>query len=170
VAVIDIAKVFEGHPGFKQAMEGMKQDVQQVEGTMRQLRQQIEGIRERMKQFQPGSPEYKKMEDEILKIQADGQVEGTKQKKNFIEREAGVYYSTYREIEAEVESFARQHSIGLVLRYNSTAMDPKNPQSVLEGVNSPIVYQDRINITGAITDQLARRYANTAGGPTPTKR
>lgn len=158
VVVIDIAKVFEEHPGFKQATETMKQEIQAFEGTLRERGKQMEALREKMKQFDPGTPEYKDLESQALKIQADGQIEATQKKREFMEREAKVYYQVYTEIQAEVRQFAVQHGIGLVLRFSSTPMDPKKPQSILEGVNQPIVYQDKKNITPLIIQNIQQRY------------
>ncbi|HEY6564861.1 MAG TPA: OmpH family outer membrane protein [Pirellulaceae bacterium] len=171
VVVIDIAKVFEEHPGFKQAMETMKQEVQAFENELRERGKQMEALRERMKQFEPGVQEYKDLESQILKIQADGQIEATQKKKEFLEREAKVYYQVYNEIQAEVRAFAVQHGIGLVLRFSSTPMDAKNRQSILEGVNQPIVYQDKKNITPLIIQQIQQRHASRApaGNGTPLR-
>jgi outer membrane protein len=158
VAVIDIAKIFDEHPGFKQQMEQMKKEVEAVEAGFRQRAKQMEALRERMKQFAPGAPEYKDLDSQILNIQADGQVEATQKKKEFLEREAQLYFSVYSEIQAEVAAFSRQNSIGLVLRFNSSPIEP-NRNSTLEGVNRPVVFQDRLNITTQILDQINRRYA-----------
>lgn len=167
VAVIDIAKVFEAHPGFKQSMDKLKQDVQAVENQMRQRRQQLESIRERMKQFETGSPEYKDLESQYLKIQADGQIEATQKKKEFIEREASVYYTVYKEIEAEVSTFARVNRISMVVRFNSSEIDPKDQQSILEGVNRPLVFSaGNINITEFIKEQISRSYAKSSANAT----
>lgn len=167
VAVIDIAKIFDEHPGFKQQMEQMKQEVEAVEASFRQRAKQMEAVRERMKQFTPGSPEYKDLDSQILQIQADGQVEATQKKKDFLDREAKLYYTVYAEIQNEVAAFARQNNIGLVLRFNSAPIEP-NRNSTLEGVNRPIVFQDRLNITQHILDQINRRFASQsspAGDP-----
>jgi Skp family chaperone for outer membrane proteins len=165
VVVIDIAKVFEEHPGLKQATESMKQDIQAFEAELRERGKQIEALREKTKQYEPGSPEYKDLESQAMKIQADGQIEATQKKREFMEREAKVYYQVYTEVQAEVRQFAIQHGIGLVLRFSSAPMDPKKPQSILDGVNQPIVYQDKKNITPLIIQSIQQRYQarNNAG-------
>ena len=73
--------------------------------------------------------------------------------------------SSIDEIVAEVNSFADQHGFALVLRFNSEAIDAKNRQSVLEGVNRAVVVQKNLNITNAIIDRLERRHGGTASRP-----
>ena len=54
--------------------------------------------------------------------------------------------------------FAESNRIGLVLRFSSEEIDPTNRQSVMQGVNQPIVYnQGGLNITKYILDRLHRK-------------
>ena len=145
VVVIDIAKIFDQHPGFQQSMEAMKNEVQQVEQGFRERSQQIETLRERMKQYESGTPEYKQLDSQILKIQADGQVEATQKKKEFLEREAQLYFNVYKEIQGEVKTFARMNGIGLVLRYNSAEMEPT--RGIRPSRGSTTTWYSRIAVT-----------------------
>ena len=162
VAVIDISKVFKEHPRFKQAMEAMRQEVKAFEGKLQVRGQEIQKIQAQMKTFQPGSAEYKSHEEQILQIQAAGQVEAAKQKKAFLEKEAKIYYSVYNEVVNEVAEFAKQNGIAIVVRFNSEPIDPNNRQSVLEGVNRAVVYQSQSNITNAILNRLIRKNGGAA--------
>ena len=95
VAVVDISYIFKNHPGFKQQMEGMKGEVQAFEEKLRERGEQIKALNQAMQAFKPTSPEYKEKEAQILKIQADGQAAATLKKKEFLEKESKIYYSTY---------------------------------------------------------------------------
>jgi hypothetical protein len=80
-----------------------------------------------------------------------------------MEREAQVYFNAYREVEAAVGRFASERRIGLVLHHNGEDMDPTQRDSIMQGINRIVVYQDRLDITGMILDQLERGTP-----PTPT--
>lgn len=167
VAVVDVSKIFEEHAGFKQTMEAMRQEVVAFENELKGRGKEMETIREQMKQFDAGTPEFKKLESQILQMQADGQILATQKKRDLLDREAKVYYTVYTEIQKEVTAYAQHFKIGLVLRYNSAPIDPANRQSVLDGVNSSLVYQGGIDITQRIIDQIAQRRqgARTATPP-----
>ena len=77
-------------------------------------------------------------------------------RKEFMEAEARAYFNAYTQIVDEVTAFAERYRIGLVLRFNSEQIDPSDPQTVLQGVNRAVVYQDRLNITPQILEQLNR--------------
>ena len=158
VAVIDISKVFKEHPRFKAQMEAMKAQVKDFENQLQQRGQEIQKIQSDMRQFEPSSAEYKQLEGQILKLQADGQVLAAQKKKEFLDQEAKIYFNVYNEIVQEVSDFASQNGIAIVVRFNSEPIDPNDRQSVLEGVNRAIVHQSQSNITTAIQKRLIRKY------------
>lgn len=169
VAVIDISYIFKNHPGFKTAMEGMKTDVQAFEGTLRQRGEQMKTLQGQLAQYKPTSQEYKNIEAQILKINADGQAAATLKKKDFLQREAEIYFQTYNEIAAEVASLAEKHGLGLVVRFNSEPITNERP-AILEGVNRAVVYQKNLNITFAVLENLKRRVAQPGGAGAPAAR
>ena len=170
VAVIDISHIFKSHPGFKAKMDRMKTDVQQFEGQLRQRGQQMKTLQTQLQQYKPTSQEYKSIEAQILKINADGQAQATLKKKDFLQREAKIYYETYNEIVAEVASLAEKHGIGLVVRFNSEPIT-EDRAAILEGVNRAVVFQKNLNITFAVLENLKRKLAAAPGaGSVPTAR
>lgn len=176
MAVIDVSKIFKNHTRFKQAMEGMKAEVKAFEATLQERGKQINDLKKQMQPFEPGSPEYKQLEAQIMKIQADGQIEATQKRKDFLAREARIYHDVYNEVTADVARFAEQHGIQLVVRFNSDQIDPKDRNSVLEGVNRAVVYQSKLNITNNILQRLEQKRvaqnpaATQAAAGTPAAR
>ena len=156
VAVIDIAVVFENHQRFKDQMEDIKKDIEAFEAYIRAKRKELATEGEKLKDFEPSSPEYKRIEQSLASRSADLQVEMQLKRKGFLEREAQVYHEAYTEVVNHVSRFANQYGFGLVLRFNSKKIDPTKRDSVLQGVNRAVVYQNRLNITQPIIDNLNR--------------
>lgn len=165
VVVIDISKVFEEHPGFKQTMDAMKQEVLAFENELKNRGKEMENLRAQLKDYKTGSPELKQLEAQILKVQADGQILATQKKRDLLDREAQLYYNVYTEIEKEIAAYAKHFQIGLVLRYNSTSMNPADQRSIMEGVNKAVIYQSGIDITQNIINQIARRFPQQTAAP-----
>jgi Skp family chaperone for outer membrane proteins len=162
VAVIDINEVFEHHQRFKAAMEDIKNDIKNYEASVLERRKQGTALGEQLKDFQPGTPEYKEREASLAKLSADMQVEMALKKKDFMDREAKVYYTAYQEVLEQVTAFSQANRIGLVLRFNGEQIDPQERNSVLQGVNRAIVYQRNLNITEPIIERLNRGVAPAA--------
>lgn len=169
IAVIDISHIFKNHAGFKQAMDGMKKEVEAFEVELRSRGKEIEGLREQMRNFKTGSPEYKGIEEKMAKRAADGQAQTQLKRRDFLEREAKIYYDIYMEIGAAVAQFSQRNGISLVVRFNSAPIEGNDRNSVLEGVNRAVVFQQNLNITPMVLQMLNRRVAD-ANKRTPVKR
>jgi Skp family chaperone for outer membrane proteins len=167
VAVLDINEVFEKNLRFKADMDDIRDDIKNYEATVVEKRKQANAMNEKLSEYQPGSPEYKKLETELAQMAADMQVEMAMKKKEFMEREAKVYYAAYMETVRQVSEFAHKHNIGLVLRFNGEEIDPKERSSVLQGVNRSIVFQRNLNITEQILHELNRGAAPRNAGARP---
>ena len=86
----------------------------------------------------------------------------SKLRKEFLEREAKVYYQTYLEVSDAVKYYAKRHDIGLVMRFNGEPVDPNHRDDVLREINKPVVLQDQIDIT---PDMIALINRDQRGRP-----
>ena len=157
VVVIDINYIFKNHLLFKSKMDDIKQEIEKFENYLRDQRTEITQQTEQLKGMPPGSAEYQQLEEQLASKHTKLQLETGRKRKDILEREAKVYYNAYQNIEQHVRDFAYANGIGLVLRFSSEQMDPTKRESVLQGVNRAVVFQDRKDITAAILDQLNRR-------------
>jgi outer membrane protein len=125
-------------------------------------------LNERLQEFRKGTPDYKQMEEELAKRQADLQVQVQLRKNEFLQREAKIYHTVYMEIWQVTDDYAKQNGVDLVLRFNGDPVDVDRPDSVLTFINKPVVwYQKNMDITPAILGELNRSAptANRAGAP-----
>ena len=156
VAVIDIPKIFKNHARFNAAITDIKKDIDAYKQFVAQQQKALRAEREKLEQFKPGTREYKEIEERIARMSMEAQLESAKRQKAFMEREAQEYYRTYKEIEAAVADFAARNRIGLVVRYSSQDIDPTKRESIMQGINRFVVFQNHLDITQIILDQLNR--------------
>ncbi len=165
IAVIDVAYIFKNHERFKQQMKAMKDKVDAAENDVKNAQEGMKKGVEQLKQYNPGTPEYKRLEADLLKQQGDLQLKVNLQKKDFMEQEGKIYFTVSREIEDAVKLFATSHNIAMVLRFNGDQVDPTNRDDILRNINKPIVYYDlRMDITPYILQDL-NRSAGVPSGP-----
>jgi hypothetical protein len=156
VAVVDINYLFKNHQGFKQSMDALKARVESADASLRARHEALAKERDKLSQFKPGSPNYKQLEQQVADAAAKMQVDMQLQKKEFLEEEARVYFDTYRQIQEVIADYANRNRIGLVLRFSRDPIDREDRQSVLAGVNRPIVYESGMDITNDILSNLER--------------
>jgi Skp family chaperone for outer membrane proteins len=161
VVVIDVSYIFKHHVRFKEAQDAMKKEVEQYEESIRIERENITKMAESLKAFAPESPDYKRQEEIIAEKTSKLQLDTARARKDFLTREAKLYYDTYQEVSNHVANFARQNNISLVLRFSSEPIEPDDRNSVLQGINRAVVYQNQLNITGHVLKEI---NSTPAGG------
>lgn len=170
IALIDIKYIFEKHARFKMMMDDLKADVERAEAQVQAEQEAIKKLIERLENFR-GTAEYKAMEEEVAKRQSDLTVQIQLQRKEFLQREARIYYHVYQEILQELAYYCPQKGVDIVFRFTGDPVDVENPNSVLGFVNRPVVWYGRDrDITGIILESLNRRFvgpSETGARPTP---
>ena len=160
VTVLDVAKVFENHPVFKAKMDQLKLEVQAFQSKVRAQVTDLTKKRQQLTQkYKIGTPEFKKEEEALAREEADLKVKTGQQERDYMDQEAKLYYDTYKEVQQVVANFARSNNISLVLRFDSTEIDKSNRASVSSGVNRFIVYQEKLDLTQLIINEVSKKSA-----------
>ena len=140
VALLDVNYIFKKHARFKSQMEEMRGDVERSQAEWKRQAEGMNKLAERLNEFRPGTPDYKAMEEEIVNQRTKLQATMTIAKKEFLQREAKVYYNVYQEIMQEVKYYCEANGVTLVMTFNGDKINPENPEDVLRGINQKVVY------------------------------
>jgi Skp family chaperone for outer membrane proteins len=161
IAVIDISVIFKKHLGFKQAMAAMDADVKRAEEIFKGKKEDFQTRAAVLKNLAPGSQDYSAKEKELATLQSELNVEVQLQQKQFMQKEAGVYYSTYQEIQAEVDAIAAANGLAVVLKVNGDPPNAQDPKAILSHLNKDVVWYDhRLDITNLVADRINAKYGN----------
>lgn len=160
VAVVDVGLVFKSHPSFTQKLESLKAEADGFKEETRQLQAKLMEQAGILKNYQPDSAEFRQAETELAKESAALEVEQRSKLRSLMEREAKLHYDTYIQIQRAVSTYSEQRAIQLVLRHDSTAMDPEQPGTIMQKVNSKIVFHRPNN---EITKQIVAMVAQSDG-------
>ena len=163
--MIDIGEVFKQHAQFNKQLAGLKDEMKNLESFYQGEQRRVAQKRDELSTYNPGSVQYKKLEEETARMVSDLQVEMALKQKNIAEAEAKLYFNTYNEITQHVAEFAERYGISLVLRHNNVQMDPQKRDTVMQGVNRPIVYQQKLDITDEIISMVNPATASQSQRP-----
>ncbi len=175
VGVVDVSYIFKEHKRFRDTMESMKKEMATIEAELKADRDKIAAAEQERNKYNVGSPEYKKFDEEVARMMAEFNLKMTRLRKDFLEREAKVYYQTYLEVVEAIGYYAKRHNIGLVIKFNGEPVDPNKREDVLREINKPVIYQDSIDITPDVLallnrDQVAQPQIGTRpAGPPATQ-
>lgn len=164
VAVIDLLKVFDNHPGFQDKKMQMDRAKEAKEQSLMAQRDALKHKAESLKEFKPGTDEFSKLESECAADEAKLQIELKKANQEFIVAEGKMYYQTYTEVLDMVKWYAGQRNISMVIRFIGAEVHPENPEEVAKEMNELVVYySDSIDITNDILAQIKSRYPARVG-------
>jgi Skp family chaperone for outer membrane proteins len=173
IAVVDISFIFKNYPGFTSQIETLKTEMEGADGKLKADRDRLVQMEEQRNTLKPGSPEFKQLDEQLAHLKAEFSIKQGTVRRDFLEREAKVYYQTYMDVSTAVKSYATQHQIGMVLRFNGDAIDPSQREDVMRAIMQPIVHQNNIDITPDVLLLLGvdiRNGAGAARAATPTAR
>ena len=167
VALIDLPYVLKNHGGFNQRLEDLRREAEAAENNLKAKRDAIQKLTVQLDDLNRGSPDFKKLEEEITKRQADLSVDLNITKKKFQEAEARIYYEVYQQILAEVRHYSEANHISLVLKFNGDEANKDNPEEIMREMQKMVLYYSpSVDITPIILDRMKGQQPRGAG-PNP---
>jgi Skp family chaperone for outer membrane proteins len=164
VRVIDITYIFKKYSVFQGQVQAMKKEVEAAEARLQGQVEQVKKMAEGLQGLNHGTPEYQRLEAQIAQRRADFNVQAQLQKKNFLEKESEIYYNTYQQVKELVSLYSQNNGISLVLRFNAESTDEQQTRpDRLRAMNRPVIYEQGIDITLVILDELERRAKQGVG-------
>ena len=155
IALVDLSYIYSNHIRFKQQQELLRHDVEAAEAELKQNKVSLQKMGEQLDQFNRNSQEYRNLEEDIAKRQADITVQVNKQKRDFFEQEAKMYYTVYQEVMEQIRYYSDKHGILLVMRFNGDPYDENDPQGLQKELNKAVLYHNKmIDITPIILDAV----------------
>ena len=158
VAVIDITFILDNYPRLKQESDQFKADVENMGKQFKGEQETIVKSAEKLKTFKAGSPDFKKLEEELAQRSSDLKVKASLQEKEFAERESRMYLKAYKEVTSVVKTYAERNGISLVLRFNGAPVDVNNRDAIRAELFKTVMYNDpSIDITDQVLAELKRQ-------------
>jgi Skp family chaperone for outer membrane proteins len=156
IAVVDIPYIFKNYSKFKATSDAMKKEMETIDADVKADRAKIAQMEQQRNSFNVGSAEYKKYDEEMARMMAEFQLKTGKLQKDFMERQAKLYYQTYLEVASKVNEYAKRNNIGMVMRFNGEPVDPNQREQVMRDINKQVVMQNSIDITPDVLQLLNR--------------
>jgi Skp family chaperone for outer membrane proteins len=162
IAVVDISYIFKNYPAFTSAIEGLKKEMEGADGQLKADRDRLAQMEEQRNTLKPGTADFKRLDEELARQKADFSIKQGTIRRDFLEREAKIYYQTYTQVSYAVNQYASGNNIGMVLRFNGDQIDPAQREDVMRAIMQPIVYQNNVDITPDVLALLTRGGGATA--------
>jgi len=152
VALVDVAKVFKEAREFNQQMQKLKGEIEAVEQEVRARTKQMEASGAKETSATPAANSVAQAQAQAAKMLADAALLVKRQE--FLQKEAAIYAESYGLVEKIVARIGKARDVGVVLRYSNDPINVGDRNSVLQGVNRPIVYSAVPDLTDEVIAAL----------------
>lgn len=157
VAIVDVGAIFKQHTYFAQQLEALKAKADGFKAEAVKAQQALAQNAQVLQTLKPEHDDYRVKQTELAQKAAALQVEQNGLMQKLMEEEAMLHFKTYQQVNDLISQYCDAKGIQLVLRYSGQEMDLDQRGSVMQRVNSSVVYHDPANdITQAIVGQLSR--------------
>ncbi len=163
VAVLDVKRVFDENSNFDAQMDAIKAEADQLKAEIQNQQTEIQNDAQAVLQYEVGTDERNRKETELEQRQAALRTRARQLEIDLLTREAKIYYQTYQQMKQVVGSLAQEHGISLVLRFDSSPINPENRGEVIKGVNRTVVFHDHLDLTDLVVEKMGVSTA-AAGG------
>ena len=153
--------MFKGNASFTAKVEAIKAEADQLKGQITAEQERIKGEVVKLRGMEAG-PKRNQMEADLEQQHTHLRTTTRQAESELLNREARVYFDTYREMQAVVEAIAQANGLSLVLRFDSESIDPNNRNEVIKGVNRAVVFHLSLIHISSPRDQRGSRMPSSA--------
>lgn len=170
IAVVDISFIFKNYPAFTSQIETLKKEMESADESLRTERDRLVQMEEERNTKKPGSPEFKQLDENLARLKANFSIKQGTVRRDFLEKEAMVYYTCYNQVTGAVKAYAEKNDIGMVLRFTGDEVTDKSAapdrDAVMRMIMQPIIHQNKIDITPDVLMMLGVDVRTLPAQPT----
>jgi Skp family chaperone for outer membrane proteins len=168
IALVDVNYIFRQHVRLKAQLKDLQADAEAVQKGFERDLQQLQDQKRQLSEMKPGSNDYQRTEEALVSQEANLKGKIALKRKEFVQKEAHLYYNAYREISDEVGFYCQRNGIALVLNFNGDKIHEENPDDIARGIGNKVVfYAKNLDITPNVMRRFVEPLPQSTPGPQP---
>jgi Skp family chaperone for outer membrane proteins len=151
VGLVNVDRILKEYKPLNDKIDPLKTEAKDLDGAVQVRQAELETVANQARQTQPGSPEFQRLQIQLVKLQTDLQQFVAKGRHDLQQKEATVYLAFFRQLDAEISKYAKANGLKLVLRqYETSFEDGQSLPDVAKALNRTILYEEGLDITDSI--------------------
>ena len=164
IALVNVDRILKDHKPLNDKLDPLKAEAKELDAAIQVRQAELETVGNQLRQTLPSSPDQQRLQIQLVKMQGDFQRFVATGRNNLQNKEATTYLAFFRQLDAEISKYAKDHGLKLVLRQSATSLEDGQPlQDVFKALNRSILYEEGLDITEPILKAL-QSPAPTAQG------
>lgn len=151
IALVNVDRIFKTYKPFQEKLEPLKAQAREFEQQVQVRQAELDTVLGQLRRAAPNSPEQQKLQLQVIKLQTELQHFINNGRAELQKKEATLYLSFFRRVDAEIARYAKAHGLKLVIRQPETTLDDNQPLAeTLKALSRGILYEEGLDITEAI--------------------
>jgi len=164
IALVDVQRIFTESPRLKRLVEDLRQDLEIDGADAKAMADELKALKAQYDAEPNGSEQKAALRAELEKQGAEYKKIAGELKAEFTAREAEMYSSFYDDVTDEIEMYAKENGIRLVLRYKTPEdleeiTDASDARKALQDINQLTIFHDDLEVTETIIERLTNSGA-----------
>jgi Skp family chaperone for outer membrane proteins len=169
IALVDVNYIFKRHVRLRAQLKDLGADAEKVQKDFERQLQQLQEQKQQLNTMKAGTPDYTRLEESLVSQQSIIQGQISLKRKEFVQKEAHLYYNAYREITDEVAYYCQQHGVAIVLNFNGDTIHEENADDIARGISNKVVfYNKNLDITPAVLPRFVQQIPQQPANAGPT--
>jgi Skp family chaperone for outer membrane proteins len=168
IALVDVGYILKNHPTMDSSMKALQGEMQKAQEDIESRRKSLLSETENVaKSFNQDSPEFKQKQEFLISQESKLRVDFMGKEKEFAEKQAGVIYQSYQQINQAISVVAKHYNYDLILRYSreQNEMNPKEPKTVNFGIQRDVLFHNpQVDVTDLVMSVLG---SSVGAAPAP---
>jgi len=170
IGTVDIDSVFKNYEKFKAASKEFNAAMLARKNELMKIMSEAQEEAQMLSKLTPGTEDFTKHENRVTELKARHEAGREQAQREFALRDAENVATIYKEVQAMVVRIAKWKKMNYVLKISNQPISGTDPNSVMNALQSTLVYADPVNdITNDVVYNLNRLYEATAA-PAPKAR
>jgi len=170
IGTVDIDAVFKNYEKFKVASKEFNAAMLTRKNELMKLMSEAQEEAQMLQKLTPGTEDFTKHENRVTELKARHEAGREQAQREFALRDAENVATIYKEVQAMVVRIAKWRKMNYVFKISSQPISGTDPNSVMNAIQSTLVYADPGNdITNDVIYNLNRLYEATAGPATKAR-
>ncbi|MEX2027363.1 MAG: OmpH family outer membrane protein [Pirellulaceae bacterium] len=155
IAVLNLDVLFKEDVQVASALAELKQEAAEIDEKVKLRQAELEAVASDLREARPGTPEHRRLQQEGAKLNVELQQYVAQERASVQNKEAKIFLSAYKNMEAVVKEYCKDKGIKLVIRQQSTSLDENQPTvEILKAINRAVIFEDGLDITADIQQRL----------------
>jgi len=155
VGIVNLDKLFKTHKPFQDKLTPLKDEAKELDKKLQVRQAEFDKVVADLGKAAPGSPEFSRLQQTAQKLNTDLQRFIATERGNLQTKEASLYVTFYKQVDAEIAKLAKAKGLKLVIRDQDASFDEKQQvNDLLKTLNRTVLYQDGLDITDDLLKAL----------------